>query len=375
MPDSRTTYTDLLTLLRSGLYDRGRGTSFPGLQLSDSRWRNVLEAAEKQTVTGIAFGGISNLTDVEMPPVSVLAKWLAMANRESRNYTSMSAIISRLTSLFERSGLHPVIQKGHAAARFYNTPELRACGDIDIWFPDNERVAADSIIRSLGIKVINTPDNGSCYVMGTTEVEHHSMLVEIHNPFHSGLIRRVCREYPPQMVNLDHGMSVRIPSPMVELLMMNAHILKHCLGVGIGLRQFCDYSLAWRRFTGSGPDRTPQIDEEEYFRLCQRLGFIKWTGTLHRFINRYIPTFDGNAVTELVGSEADADVDHIFNLVCEGGNFGRYSSKRNVSSDARKFRRKLNTMSAFVDNRSFVCRLAPAEALWTILRLIAGQIH
>lgn len=371
----KSTYRHLLTLLRHGLYDPVPGASPRPMSLTGTEWHDLLAAAEKQTVTGIAFGGISCLADGDMPPVPMLARWLAMVNRDSRVYDSMSGVMSRLVTLFLSKGLHPVIQKGHAAARFYRNPALRTCGDIDIWFPGNERAAADKIVRNFGIKVIGTPDNGSCYVVDKTEVEHHSMLIEIHNPFHSRLIRRICRENPPQMAEISTGTRMLIPAPMVELLMMNAHILKHCLGVGIGLRQFCDYSLAWRRFTGRDGAGHAVIDEEEYFSLCRQLGIIRWTGTLHRFINRYIPAFGGDAVTDIAGTVRDGDVDNIFNLVCEGGNFGRYSPRRKVSEDAGLLRRKIGTMSAFVGNRSFVCRLAPSEALWTIIRLIVGQIH
>lgn len=41
-------------------------------------------------------------------------------------------------------------------------------------------------------------------------------------------------------MRLEGGLDVRIPSPVLNLLLQSLHILKHALGWGIGLRQLCD---------------------------------------------------------------------------------------------------------------------------------------
>lgn len=372
MPDHNPTYDHLRRLLRFSLYNSGENCCTLGASLSERQWYKLLEEAEKQTVTGLVFPAISCLPEQEMPSVSVLATWLAMANRDADRYRAMTDVIARLFRLFEDNGLHPLLQKGHAAARFYSTPELRACGDIDIWFPDREREKADAIIRKRGYRVVHTPDNGSNYIVGQTEVEHHSMLVEVHNPLHGALIRDLCISSASRQVPLSSGLSVRVPSPMVELLMMNVHILKHCLGVGIGMRQFCDYAKAWRSLTSSGEGA---VDTDRYLDLCRKLGIIRWTRVLHRFINLYLPAPDGDAVAAIDGEVDDLTVERIYFLVCDGGNFGKFSPGRRPVRGRNKVRRKFHTMSSFINNRSFVSRLVPSEAFWTFSRLLLGQIH
>ncbi len=372
MPSDNPTYGYLLKLLSFGLYGPCTQSFSLGATLSERQWYKLLEEAEKQTLTGIIFPAISCLPESEMPSVSVLATWLAMANRDSTRYHEMSKVLARLVEIFESRGFHPVLQKGHAAARFYHKPELRACGDIDLWFPDKEREGADDLIRSMGIKVIHTPDNGSCYAVNGIETEHHSMLIEVHNPFHAGLLGKMCDTYPSQRVQLPAGVSVNVPSPIVELLMMNVHILKHCLGVGIGMRQFCDYSNAWRRLVTYGEGN---VDLGRYINLCKRLGILQWTRVLHRFINRYIPVPDGDAVDSIPGYANDMAVERIFDLVCDGGNFGKFSPGRRAGRRRNRAQRKLHTMSAFINNRSFVSQLVPFEAFWTFSRLLLGQIH
>lgn len=371
------TYSYLLKLLSESLYGNAKSTFSLGATLSEKEWQQVFAEAEKQTVTGVLFSAVSRLPEMEMPPVSLLATWLAMAHRDNRANASMSNILSATVGNLESLGLHPVLQKGHAAARFYPEPQLRACGDIDLWFPGGERAVADNLVRKSGINVVSTPDNGSCYVSDSTEVEHHSRLIEIHNPFHAGLLKELNETHPPVKVNLSATLTVTVPAPIVELIMINAHILKHCLGVGIGLRQFCDYAMAWRALTLPDPSTgKASVDPGEYFEICRRLGIISWTRVLHQFINRYIPAPDGGTAVDIVEWLEETDtVDKIFMLVAEGGNFGRYSQRRPQRAKQTQWQRKLSTMTAFFNNRSFVFRLAPCEAFWTFTRLLVGQIH
>ncbi len=376
MSEIDSTYSHLLRLLSMSLYSGSAGSAGSlNSTLSDRQWYKVMEEAEKQTVTGIIFGAISRLPENELPPVSVLANWLAMAHRDSRRYAAMSEVLYWLLPMFKSNGLHPVLQKGHAASRFYHMPELRTCGDIDLWFPGNERSEADNIIRKMNHKIINTPDNGSCYLMDSTEVEHHSMLIEIHNPFKSRMVDDLINGNEARPTILPHGVTADVPAPIVELLMFNIHILKHCLGVGIGLRQFCDYALAWRNLTDRDALGDAAVDPGCYLDLCRRLGIIEWTRALHQFINRYLPSADGNGVAEIPGNADTNAVERIFTLVTEGGNFGKYSRNRRAYIHKNIFSRKVHTMSTFINNRSFVYRLAPAEAVWTFTRLLLGQIH
>lgn len=364
------TYRRFLYLLSCGIYNAP--VVALGGPLSERQWYKIIEEAEKQTVSGVVFSAVTRLPETEMPPVSVLAPWLAMVNREVHNYEAMSLTLARLLRLFSTHGLHPVVQKGHAVARFYPRPDSRAFGDIDLWFPGNERAEADRVISALGIKVTATPDNGSRYVMGKTEVEHHSMLIEVHNPFNAGCLKRLYAKYPPVEMTLSTGLSVMVPAPMVELLMINIHILKHSLGVGIGLRQFCDYALAWRRFIS--PD-VNAVDEKEYLEVCRQLGIDRWTSMLHRFVNRYLPSPDTMAVPVFPAKQNADAVERIFSLVMEGGNFGHYNPHRPARPHRNAIRRKLSTMMSFLNNRSFVCRLVPGEAFWTFTRLLVGQFH
>lgn len=370
MPTNGKIDDPLLKLLRAGLYNSSAplGGSFP--LLSAEEWCGIYEESKRQTVSGVMFQALSLLQEEKMPPVDLLSRWLVRSHRIEQAHHSMSEILTRLIPALKAENLHPVLQKGHAVARFYSCPELRMCGDIDLWFPGDERSLADKFISSKGIQVSPTPDNGSGYLMNGIEVEHHTSLIELHSPFHARKIARLVELQGSVDVSLPNGMMGKVPAPLIELMMFNVHILKHCLGVGIGLRHFCDYAMAWNGLVDNG-----KLSADNYFKVCEDLGILGWTSILHRFINKYLSSPDGDAVTPLPGDLNDKVLERIFNMVMEGGNFGLFNEKRAKTLHKNRWLRKLNTMSAFLGNASLAIHIAPSEAFWTFSRLLIGQLN
>ena len=67
-------HTALLTLLRSGLWERELDNSscFP---LSEDDWEMLFTMSRQQTVTGIVFQGLQYLPDGMFPPETLLIRW------------------------------------------------------------------------------------------------------------------------------------------------------------------------------------------------------------------------------------------------------------------------------------------------------------
>lgn len=184
----------LLTLLRAGLYETPEIAA--GFQkLTPEEWAEIYDQSKRQTVSGILCHALSFLPDESLPPYDLLLRWVARAHRIETAHNRMGLTIDSLLDIFENAGLSPVLQKGHDVARFYSRPSLRVCGDIDIYFPGDQRREADCIIESRDIRVHKSPDASSGYLWHGIEVEHHSSLIELHNPLtRTPLARLIERE-------------------------------------------------------------------------------------------------------------------------------------------------------------------------------------
>lgn len=350
-------------LLRAGLWEAPELLrNFPPLTAVE--WETIYEQSKRQTVSGIIYQALSYLPEEQLPPSSLLLRWTARVHRIELSYSRMERAIASLAKIFGSEGLHPVLQKGHAVAQFYPQPQLRVCGDIDLYFPEAQRREADDIISRRGAALHHAPDGASVYNFGGIEVEHHSRLIELSSPLASRRLQSLLA-LKPRPLTLSDGTVIDTPAPLTNLIMINVHIMKHSIGMGIGLRHFCDYAVAYRRLI-------PKIGEKKYLDTCRQLGIARWTNILHSFINNYLscPIFPALPVSRHFRHLPQ----RLLSLVMEGGNFGLFRREKVERGGSATLRRKSGTLRAFLSNGSLAMRLAPAETLATILRLVRGNV-
>lgn len=373
------------------------------LRLENGEWDEVFRMSGRQTVTGIVFDGICRLPDDLLPSDKVFAKWVAAATAMENRNARMNSALKDLVKIFVDNGLHPVLQKGQGIAELYPDPSHRECGDIDLYFPSDRSLSlskghsfevtidcpfgklrgrADEIVRSKGLDVSRMPDGSLSYEWQGVEVEHHPMFVDLSGPFQKGWVRTLLDDPGTRPSSLADGLMV--PSPELNALMLNVHILKHAMGKGVGLRQMCDLAMVYHRISESGGK---QEMGERIFCLYRRAWIQKWSRLLHSFLVEVI----GLPEDELPYPEMIVPVGPLLRIVEDGGNFGQHRSRRfgkdhsrlssgHLDRDASvpepvegSMRRKLDTAGMFVRRAGFSLRFAPNEAFWTVVNLTVGQ--
>lgn len=336
----------LFALLQAGLwgrYDDAAASVFP---LSAEEWECVFTLARQQTVTGIAFRGLDFLPEEAAPPMVVAAKWMAHADRIEQSNRIMNGTVAKLYGHFASAGVEAVLQKGQGVAAMYPEPLLRECGDIDLYFPGHDGVS-DPLAGIPGAARKKQPDNSWSYLVDGIVVEHHADLVDIQCPRAKRYVKRLIEKKGFEKVVTGDGVEVMVPAPEVNLLLLSSHILKHAFGVGIGLRQFCDYAVARRYYEG-------RVNELEMREIWKRAGLAKWQELLDAFFVKKTGV--------------------LLDIVLKGGNFGVYSKDCENVSHAR-WMRKVQTFRSLAGNMRFAFRYAPREWFWTIVQLLGGQFR
>ncbi len=326
-----------LELLRAGLWEGSYelpSAQFEGLTASS--WGRLIATARKQTVMGLIYKGICSLPDSCLPPVGLLMNLAAEVEAVERRNMKMEKAQSSLLSFFHERGLEPVVMKGRSVAKYYADPAVRECGDIDLYFPGGGFNAAAQALKEAGARIENEPDGSISYSWEGVVVEHHPRFLDISNPFKQKELRKIEAHYGAD-------------SPMMELLLLNTHILKHSLGKGIGMRQFCDFARAWDALTGGAA-----VCADEYEKICRALGIGRWTGILFGFIGDWLSREAGGG----------KKTGKLLCIVLENGNFG--SSGRGG---------KAATAAAFLRNAAFGLSLAPLEYLGLTAELTLGQLR
>ena len=368
----------LFALLQAGLwgrYDDAAASVFP---LSAEEWEHVFILARQQTVTGIAFRGLDFLPEESAPPMVVAAKWMAHADRIEQSNRIMNGTVAKLYGHFASAGVEAVLQKGQGVAAMYPEPLLRECGDIDLYFPGHDGVS-DPLAGIPGAVRRRQPDNSWSYLVGGIVVEHHADLVDIQCSRAKRYVKRLIEEKGFEKVVTGDGVEVMVPAPEVNLLLLSSHILKHAFGVGIGLRQFCDYAVARRYYEG-------RVNVEEMREIWRMAGMEKWEWLLEEFIGRFLDSDcalarnDNKDFQDDTHSERNEESFYkkktgvLLDIVLKGGNFGVYSKDRENVSHAQ-WVRKMQTFRSLAGNVRFAFRYAPREWFWTIVQLLGGQFH
>ena len=344
--------------------------------MSAEEWKALLWEAHRQRVMGLVADAVAALPYDEQPPLAIRAKLaLELEVIEKRNH-AVNAAAGELLAIFEAAGLHPVIQKGPAVAALYPNPLHREPGDIDFYFPAEEfersrlfvqgwsRDASPSVSRdaafrgatpsdacgsdpapasrgvapadargagsdpascgvapadacgadpapafpgvvttpvTTGVPAVFLPGSVTVPVMesdGAFWYKYKGVTVEHHPAFYD------CRcQFP----------SIDVKSPEATLLMLSAHILKHALGKGIGLKQICDYFVARRSL-----NYDPVLLE----RLTAKAGLRKWQRLLDSF---------GPALRRIVATEGNFGSKPSFSFSSSSSSSSRYSAPSSPS--------------------------------------------
>lgn len=355
----------LFALVRAGLwgrYDEAMASVFP---LSAESWERVFILARRQTVTGIAFRGLGYLPDDAAPPMGLMVKWMAYADRIEQSNHNVNQTLAKLYRHFETSGMMAVLQKGPGVAAMYPEPFLRECGDIDLFFPEND-VESDPLKDIPGTTKERKPDGSWEYNVDGVTVEVHSHLVDILSPGAARFVRQLISEKGYERVSID-GCEVLVPAPEVNLLLLSSHILKHALGVGIGLRQFCDMAVAFRFYA----DRIDICEVNDMFR---KTGLSKWTVVLEEFLTEYLGLECKQPRYVVKKKNCVKKSSVLLDIILKGGNFGHFTEKRETASRS-VVSRKWHTFTSFIGNMRFAMTYAPREWFWTMMQLIGGQMR
>lgn len=349
----------LFALLRIALWGQdAAGDCLQGMTADE--WERTFLLARQQTVTALACQAVQMLPDEALPCDRLLMRWMAEADRIEHASTQMDEAVQTLCGVFRSAGLLPVVLKGQGVAQFYQQPSLREAGDIDLFFPrEGERAKAESLLTSRGTALERLADGSSVYHWQDVEVEHHPSLFDLRSPSSRRVLDGLQRQHGFASQSLGGG-SFSVPSPMLCLVLLSTHILKHAMGNGIGLRQFCDMACAIHALL-------PQVDKESLDRQFRLLGLQRW----HRAMGAFLVQRLGLPAGECVSEGDEATVKAFERIVFEGGNFGHYKAGRHAPS---AFGRKVHTAKSFLAHSRFSLRYAPMEAFWMFASLMKGQL-
>ncbi len=258
------------SLLRSALW--GTPVEVPA-DFKD--WKNVVKIAKAQSVFGLV--GNVMITD---PDLSARLSDKAIESLKTFIMTNIltfekqSRALANVVSTLRWAGVIPVLMKGLSLAQYYPMPNLRQCGDIDLYVGRKDYIKTYDFLKPISSQIddIRKLDIGIHFdaVVDGTDIEVH----------------RYTETYPTRRFNSvyqaasDKGMTkgltsmdvldikVNTPSDVFNAFYIFGHLFRHFLFEGVGFRQLCD----WMMFIHA---RSSYIDHEELKSLIESMDMMK----------------------------------------------------------------------------------------------------
>lgn len=169
-----------------------------------------------------------------------------------RNYSSHARLnntLIQIVSELDNHGVHSVLLKGQGLARCYPVPELRQCGDIDLYVGDENAGKVYDLLMPVADHI---DPKGEINLSKHFHVTIGALPVEIHRysdvqPFEWQ--DKIYQAYADEGLSSDlhpldfSGVLVNTPSDNFNAFYIFNHLWHHFRAEGVGLRQLCDWMM------------------------------------------------------------------------------------------------------------------------------------
>lgn len=370
------TIEQFFALIRSGLWGgKAASSAFDG----GADWEALLRLASMQSLTGIFADGAGTLPRELMPPAETARRLFVTVESIRRANRRLDAVLAELEAGLRREGIEGILLKGQGVARAYLHPELRMCGDIDLYPGKGDAyLRCCEIVRSLGESEGREDESEKHFHFNRRgcSIEIHSHVMLAADPFVNRRLQRWTDEMLDDPSKLRHveinGVEVNLPPVDFDAVFILQHIANHLLKGGIGLRQLCDWSR-YLHVHAAEIDRARLGNNLRTFRLMNCWQLFGWLavnrlGLPEAEMPFYSPRHEKRALRCL-------------RIILRKGNFGHYDKAARRNLDINFILRKMQTCLIVIGQHAELLRVIPAEVLrhlpWYLLdgikRLFTGK--
>ena len=267
------------------------------LSLAQEIWDVVYASIRGKIISG----------EVQIPSEVFAHLEKAFTANIARNVQKIEFNLKTLKKI-EKSGIKYCIVKGITVARLYNMPEVRISSDMDILIDEKDEKQVVEILNELGYETEARSNN-----------DHHMKayhalggLLEVHVALYSIATDKIIFddeiEYTEEFIPLEDGTySLGINDALIYL---TAHLIKHLIHDGAGVRQMMDLLVYMKRYE-------KQIDWNNYNSLMQKLGYDNFISVVKGIGVKYWGMDFEDAVTEGNGMEElleDCEIGGLFSV-------------------------------------------------------------
>jgi len=333
-----------LQLLRHALWGTEIKQDFHGVC-----WEAICQLATEQTVQGLIADAINHLPNDARPKGKEAFRLINTTFNLMYTHQRLNADIVKVFTFLKENHFTPILFKGQGNATFYPNPQLRQCGDIDVWV-EGGRKQILNFLKEKGFKV-----SGVVYhhcevrIFDDVKVEVHFLPSFMNSPILNARLQKFfssCRDGQFGNHLPEHGFNV--PQTAVATIHSVVHVFRHLFHEGIGLRQIIDLYYLLKALTG---------EEKAYVMgVLDSLKLSNFTAAL-MWVLYHVLGLDEKYLLCPTDEKKGA---RLYSEILKSGNFGLHDPEFKRYQSSSPFVRawsKINRLFGFMG-------FCPSEVLW-----------
>ena len=203
-------------------------------------------------------------------PANIRLQMKSVCVHTMQQQVKLQQTLEMAWNALQAAGIKAVLMKGAGLAALYPEPQRRSWSDIDLFVGKQQYHPACAVMRDTFPKALKFDEELDHY-------KHYNLIadgvsIEIHRVSVAMLHPRDVRRYERMEKNgMDNastlvigGLSLQVPEPTFNALMVFLHSWEHVLTKGANIRQLCDFVLLLHHYAG-------QIDKARLQRYLQAL--------------------------------------------------------------------------------------------------------
>lgn len=236
----------LLALVRSSLWQKPVDDVVFSKENAD--WQEIAKVALQQTVGILTFEAALSLPQNLRPPKEWIKKAFAFIETNRRTHLLVDRCASEVVSKLKAVGIDGILLKGQAYARAYPRPDMRQCGDIDLYVGESNYYPAHEAVKNFGWKHEEKFDpqakHYGCWNNGV-RIELHRIAGQLSITSADISFQQWSKSQlsKTNRTILIAGRNITVSSPLFDIVFVFLHLYHHFLNGGIGLRHICDWTM------------------------------------------------------------------------------------------------------------------------------------
>ena len=340
---------------------------------SKEEWQAIYEMACQQSLAGVMLEGVNRIKNANPNDninldLNLLFEWIGLQQQIIAANKLQNKRAAELCEILEKAGFKSCVLKGQGTALYYEHPEYRQCGDIDIWVSlvsgskfqvsskkgwdaDKSRDEILEYARQQGLNIGHIDiKHSDIDFFKDVPVEVHFLPSWMYNPSTIKRLQKFFAEQAEhQFSNFDERCGFTHTTIEFDLVYSMVHIYRHIFSDGIGLRQLMDYYYIL--MSSSVEQRKEAYNVLKSLRMAKFVGGVMW-------ILRECFRMEDECLLCPVNERHGK---YLLSEILTAGNFGQYDERMLRIDKNKRFERGLVQLRR---NWRFV-RYYPSEVLWS----------